>query len=59
MPDSPIFSIDVALTKARNVVYFSSPDRDARDLPGVPLGTAVTNRTHRLRFTDLLSVRHL
>ena len=45
MPDSPIFSIDVALTKARNVVYFSSPNRDARDLPGVPLGTAVTNRT--------------
>jgi uncharacterized protein GlcG (DUF336 family) len=45
MPDSPIFSIDVALTKARNVVYFSSPDRDALDLPGVPLGTAVTNRS--------------
>ncbi len=45
MPDSPIFSIDVALTKARNVVYFSSLDRDARDLPGVPPGTAVTNRT--------------
>jgi uncharacterized protein GlcG (DUF336 family) len=45
IPDSPIFSIDVALTKARNVVYFSRPDRDARDLPGVPLGTAVTNRS--------------
>src|SRR6185369_13696906 len=45
MPDSTIFSIDVALTKARNVVYFSSPNRDARDLPGVALGTAVTNRT--------------
>ncbi len=45
MPDSPVFSIDVALTKARNVVYFSSLDRDARDLPGVPPGTAVTNRT--------------
>jgi uncharacterized protein GlcG (DUF336 family) len=45
MPDSPIFSIDVALTKARNVVYFSGPNRDSRDLPGVPVGTAVTNRT--------------
>jgi uncharacterized protein GlcG (DUF336 family) len=45
MPDSPIFSIDVALTKARNVVYFSGPDRDARDLPGIPANTAVTNRT--------------
>ena len=45
MADSPIFSIDVALTKARNVVYFSSASRDSRDLPGVPLGTAVTNRT--------------
>ncbi len=45
MPDSTIFSIDVALTKARNVVYFSGPNRDARDLPGVPMGSAVTNRT--------------
>src|SRR5262249_19965222 len=45
MPDSTIFSIDVALTKARNVVYFSGPNRDARDLPGVPMNTAVTNRT--------------
>ena len=45
MTDSAIFSIDVALTKARNVVYFSGPNRDARDLPGVPMGTAVTNRT--------------
>jgi len=45
MSDSTIFSIDVALTKARNVVYFSGAQRDPRDLPGVPLGTAVTNRT--------------
>ena len=45
MPDSLIFSIDVALTKARNVLYFSGPNRDPRDLPGVPMGTAVTNRT--------------
>jgi uncharacterized protein GlcG (DUF336 family) len=42
MPDSTIFSIDVALTKARNVVYFSGPNPD---LPGIPPGTAVSNRT--------------
>jgi uncharacterized protein GlcG (DUF336 family) len=45
MHDSTIFSIDVALTKARNVVYFSGPNRDPRDLAGVPPLTAVTNRT--------------
>jgi uncharacterized protein GlcG (DUF336 family) len=45
MPDSTIFSIDVAATKARNMVYFSSRRLDPRDLPGVPPGTAVTNRT--------------
>ncbi len=45
MHDSTIFSIDVAVTKARNVAYFSGPSRDPADLPGVPPGTAVTNRT--------------
>ncbi len=45
MPDATIFSIDVAASKARNVVYFSSASRVASDLPGVPVGTAVTNRT--------------
>jgi uncharacterized protein GlcG (DUF336 family) len=45
MHDSTIFSIDVAATKARNVVYFSGPALDPLDLPGVPVGTAVTNRT--------------
>lgn len=45
MPDSTVFSIDVAAAKARNVVYFSSAAVDPRDLPGVPAGTAVTNRT--------------
>jgi uncharacterized protein GlcG (DUF336 family) len=45
MPDATVFSIDVAASKARNVVYFSGPDRVANDLPGVPAGTAVTNRT--------------
>jgi uncharacterized protein GlcG (DUF336 family) len=45
MPDSTVFSIDVAVTKARNMVYFSGPNRDPRDLPGVAAGTAVTSRT--------------
>ncbi|MBI3781534.1 MAG: heme-binding protein [candidate division NC10 bacterium] len=45
MPDATIFSIDVSVAKARNVVYFSSSARTPDDLPGVPLGTAVTNRT--------------
>jgi uncharacterized protein GlcG (DUF336 family) len=45
MSDSTIFSIDVSLTKARNVVYFSGPARDPSDLAGVPPLTAVTNRT--------------
>ena len=43
MPDVTIFSADVAVAKARNMVYFSSAG--SVDLPGVPSGTAVTNRT--------------
>jgi uncharacterized protein GlcG (DUF336 family) len=39
MPDATVFSIDVAVTKARNVIGFS------RSLNGLPKGTAVTNRT--------------
>ena len=45
MPDSTVFSVDVAAAKSRNVVYFSSDRLDPTDLPGVPAGTAVTNRT--------------
>jgi uncharacterized protein GlcG (DUF336 family) len=43
MPDGTVFSADVAASKARNVVWFSTTG--VRDLPGVPGGTAVTNRT--------------
>lgn len=42
MPDATVFSIDVAVAKARNVVWFS---RDKSDLPEIPNGIAVTNRT--------------
>jgi uncharacterized protein GlcG (DUF336 family) len=45
MQDSTVFSIDVAATKARNMVYFNSASRTAADSNGVPMGTAVTNRT--------------
>jgi uncharacterized protein GlcG (DUF336 family) len=45
MPDSTIFSIDVAATKARNVIYFTGMSRQPTDLNNVPVGTAVTNRT--------------
>ena len=45
MQDSTVFSIDVAATKARNMVYFNSASRTTIDLNGVPTGTAVTNRT--------------
>jgi uncharacterized protein GlcG (DUF336 family) len=40
MPDATVFSIDVAVAKARNVVAFTT-----QGLPGVPAGTAITNRT--------------
>lgn len=45
MQDSTVFSIDVAASKARNMVYFNSSARATADLNQVPIGTAVTNRT--------------
>jgi len=45
MPDATIFSVDVAASKARNMTYFNSSIRTAGDMPGVPIGTAVTSRT--------------
>jgi uncharacterized protein GlcG (DUF336 family) len=45
MPDGTIFSADVAVAKARNVIYLSSSSVNPQDMPGVPAGTAVTNRT--------------
>jgi uncharacterized protein GlcG (DUF336 family) len=45
MVDSTVFSIDVAASKARNMVYFNGPNRTTADLPGVPMGTALTSRT--------------
>ena len=57
MQDATIFSIDVAVAKARNVAYYADPtpgvlqdeDRIGRfEWPNlVPVGTAITNRTIR------------
>jgi uncharacterized protein GlcG (DUF336 family) len=45
MRDATIFSVDVAASKARNMIYFNSSTVSPNDMPGVPVGTAVTNRT--------------
>ena len=49
MPDSPVFSINVAVSKARNTAYYNDPAQllPADRLPGIPLGTALTARTFR------------
>jgi uncharacterized protein GlcG (DUF336 family) len=49
MPDSTIFSIDVAVAKARNVAYYANANQlqPADQVQGVPPGTALTNRTFR------------
>jgi uncharacterized protein GlcG (DUF336 family) len=49
MPDSTVFSIDVAVAKARNVAYYNDAAQlQPKDqVPGVPAGTAFTNRTFR------------
>lgn len=45
MPDATVFSIDVSVAKSRNMTYFNTQQVDPSDLPGVPPGTALTNRT--------------
>lgn len=48
MPDATVFSIDVAVAKARNVTYYAGPDLQQADrLAGVAIGTALTNRSFR------------
>jgi len=48
MPDTLCDALDVAPAKARNSVYYASPDLQVQDrLPGIPLGTAFTTRTFR------------
>lgn len=49
MQDATIFSIDVAVAKARNVAYYANAAElnPLDQLPTVPAGTAFTNRTFR------------
>ena len=49
MPDATVFSIDVAVAKARNVAYYSDPDPDVLQPLDqiVDRGVAFTNRTFR------------
>jgi uncharacterized protein GlcG (DUF336 family) len=44
MADATVFSIDVAVAKARNVVWLSTPSGKV-DVPGLSADSAVTNRT--------------
>lgn len=49
MPDATFFSIDVAVAKARNTAYYADTTslNPVDQVPGVPAGTAFTNRTVR------------
>jgi len=48
-PDATIFSIDVAVAKARNVAYYANAAQlqNIDQVPGIPKGVAFTNRTFR------------
>jgi uncharacterized protein GlcG (DUF336 family) len=48
MPDATVFSIAVAVAKARNVAYYDGPQLQPIDqVPGLPPGVAMTARTFR------------
>lgn len=49
MPDATVFSIDVAVAKARNVAYYNDAAelQTIDEVQGVPRGTAMTARTFR------------
>jgi uncharacterized protein GlcG (DUF336 family) len=48
-PDATVFSIDVAVAKARNADYYATPSelQPQDQLPGIPAGTAFSARTFR------------
>lgn len=58
MPDATVFSIDVAVAKARNMAYYADAGalQAVDQVDGVAAGTAFTNRTFRFlaepRFPD-------
>ena len=49
MPDATVFSIDVAVAKARNVAYYANPSelQPIDKLSTVPAGTALSSRSFR------------
>jgi uncharacterized protein GlcG (DUF336 family) len=49
MPDGTVFSIDVAVAKARNTAYYANPAllQPQDQVAGLPPGAAVSNRTFR------------
>ncbi len=48
MPNETVFSLGVAVAKARNMAYYDGPNLQPSDhLAGIPIGTAFTNRTFR------------
>jgi uncharacterized protein GlcG (DUF336 family) len=49
MPDATVFSLDVAVAKARNVAYYNNAaELQPQDqLPGIPAGASFTARTFR------------
>jgi uncharacterized protein GlcG (DUF336 family) len=49
MPDSTVFSIDVAVAKSRNVSYYADPNQlqPVDETPGVAPGVAFSSRTFR------------
>jgi uncharacterized protein GlcG (DUF336 family) len=49
MPDATVFSIDVAVAKARNVAYYDDPAQlvTVDQIASVPAGISFTNRTFR------------
>ncbi len=49
MPDATVFSIEVAVAKARNVAYFDDPTQlqPADQIAGLPPGVAMTSRDFR------------
>jgi uncharacterized protein GlcG (DUF336 family) len=49
MPDATVFSIDVAVAKARNVAYYADASalQPIDQVPFIPKGVAFTNRTFR------------
>ena len=49
MPDATMFSLDIAVAKARNLAYYDDPSQllTVDQVPGLPPGVAFTGRTFR------------